>query len=89
LGSGSGTTFAKLDGKSLQSHRVASGPFTWRVKAGGSIFGIEPGRYDAASIGLWVYLPDGLSTGRHVLRFGGRFPDAGFQQSNTYVLHVK
>jgi hypothetical protein len=84
----SSTTVATLDEENLESQRISSGIFDWTLVAG-NIFGLPAGTYDAASDGLWVYLPDGLPEGEYVLEFGGEFPRVGFRQEITYTLIVQ
>jgi hypothetical protein len=82
------TTFAKLDGEKLRSQRIASGRFTWKVESADNPFGALKGTFPAASVGLWVYLPQGLPEGKHTLKFGGEFPKIDFRQDITYKLKV-
>jgi hypothetical protein len=91
---GGSTTYATLDGQNLEIQRLESGPFTWTfpedIPLGSNVFAsVPPGSYDAAASGLWVYLPQGLSAGEYTLKFGGSFPNVGFQQDITYVLVVE
>ena len=65
--------FATVDGEDLPIERVASGPFTITVPKD-NVLGAPPGAYPAATDGLWVYLPEGLTKGEHVITFGGTFP---------------
>jgi len=80
-------TFATLDGQELQIERIASGPFDWTIESGNP-FGLPAGTYDAASDGLWVYLPEGLESGKYTLEFGGSFFGGGFTVDTTYTLRV-
>jgi hypothetical protein len=82
------TTYARLDGQDLEIQRVASGTFQWTIESDNNPFGLQAGTYPAASDGLWVYLPQGLSAGEYTLEFGGKFPTAGFRQKITYNLIV-
>jgi hypothetical protein len=82
------TTFAKLDGEKLRIQRIASGRFTWKVESADNPFGALKGTFPAASVGLWVYLPQGLPEGKHTLKFGGEFPNIDFGQDITYKLKV-
>jgi hypothetical protein len=81
------TTFARLDGQDLEIQRVASGTFQWTIESDNNPFGLQAGTYPAASDGLWVYLPQGLTAGEYTLEFGGKFT-AGFRQRITYNLIV-
>jgi len=82
-----GTTFATLNGQSLEIQRLESGPFTWTFPSPSNIFpSVPPGSYDAAANGLWVCLPQGLEPGTYTLQFGGTFPNVGFEQDITYNL---
>jgi hypothetical protein len=83
------TTFATLDGEDLESQRISSGLFDWTIESDDNPFGLEAGTYEAASAGLWVYLPEGLPEGDYVLEFGGEFPRVGFRQEITYTLIVR
>ncbi len=65
--------FATVDGEDVPIERVASGPFTITVPKD-NVLGAAPGAYRAATDGLWVYLPEGLTKGEHVITFGGIFP---------------
>jgi hypothetical protein len=65
--------FAMVDGESVTVERVASGPFTITLPKD-NVLGAPPGAYPAATDGLWVYLPEGLTKGEHVITFGGTFP---------------
>jgi hypothetical protein len=77
------TTFARLDGQSLRIRRIASGPFSWKVESADNPFGVPKGTFPAASVGLWVYLAQGLPEDKHTLRFGGEFPNFNFRQDIT------
>jgi hypothetical protein len=83
------TTFATLNGQNLEIQRLESGPFTWTFPSKSPLFPhVDPGSYDAAASGLWVYLPQGLEPGTYTLQFGGTFPNVGFKQNITYNLTV-
>jgi hypothetical protein len=82
------TTFARLDGEKLRIQRIASGPFSWTIESEDNPFGVPKGTFPAASVGLWVYLAQGLPEGKHTLRFGGEFPNINFRQDITYKLRV-
>jgi hypothetical protein len=81
-------TFATLDGQDLQIQRIASGRFDWTIESDNNPFGLPAGTYDAASDGLWVYLPEGLEPGKYTLEFGGSFFGGGFSVDTTYTLRV-
>ena len=67
--------FATVDGESVPVERVASGPFTITLPNDNVLnANATPGSYPAATDGLWVYLPEGLPKGEHVITFGGTFP---------------
>jgi hypothetical protein len=67
--------FAMVDGESVPVERVASGPFTITLPKDNVLnANAPPGSYPAATDGLWVYLPEGLPKGEHVITFGGTFP---------------
>ena len=69
-----GAAYATLDGEDLTIRRVGSKPFTWKFPEGSTLFPSVPvGSYDAATYGLWVYVPEGLPEGQHTVRFGGFF----------------
>ena len=83
--------FATVDGEVVPIERVASGPFTITVPKD-NVLGAAPGAYPAATDGLWVYLPEGLTKGEHVITFGGTFPipgDGTFTLDITYNIIVK
>jgi hypothetical protein len=83
--------FAMVDGEDVPIERVASGLFTITLPKN-NILGASPGAYPAATDGLWVYLPEGLTKGEHVIRFGGTFPipgDGTFTLDITYNIIVK
>jgi hypothetical protein len=65
--------FVTVGGESVPVERVASGPFAITVPKD-NVLGAPPGSYPAATDGLWVYLPEGLQKGKHVITFGGTFP---------------
>ena len=65
-----GDSYATLDGEDLTIRRVGSKPFTWDFPEESTIFTSVPvGSYEAATYGLWVYVPEG----EHTVRFGGFF----------------
>jgi hypothetical protein len=69
-----GEPFATLNGEPLQMQRIASGSFDWVIESDNNPFGLPAGTYDAASDGLWVYLPEGLESGdTDTVEFGGSF----------------
>ena len=83
--------FATVDGEDVPIERVASGPFTITVPKD-NVLGAPPGAYPAATDGLWVYLPEGLTKGEHVITFGGTFPTPDgrtFTLDITYNIIVK
>jgi hypothetical protein len=84
--------FATVDGEDVQIERVTSdGTFAITLPKN-NVFGAEPGSYSAATDGLWVYLPEGLSKGEHVITFGGIFPipgDGTFTLDITYNIIVR
>jgi len=86
-----GDTYATLDGKTLKTKRVASGPFDWNIQDKDNPFTptLLEGTWDSASDGLWVYLPSGLKPGEYTLEFGGSFFDDGFSLNTTYDLIVE
>jgi hypothetical protein len=71
----SGDPYATLDGEDLTIRRIGSKPFTWRFPEESTVFPSVPvGSYDAATYGLWVYLPEGLPEGDiYTVQFGGLF----------------
>ncbi len=65
--------FATVDGQDVPIERVDSdGTFTITLPKN-NVIGAAPGAYPAATDGLWVYLPEGLPKGEHVIEFGGEF----------------
>jgi hypothetical protein len=83
--------FATVDGEDVPIERVASGPFTITLPQD-NVLGAQPGSYPAATDGIWVYLPEGLTKGEHVITFGGTFPipgDGTFTLDITYNIIVK
>jgi hypothetical protein len=84
--------FATVDGQPVPIERVASdGAFTITLPRD-NVLGAAPGAYPAATDGLWVYLPEGLTKGEHVITFGGTFPvpgDGTFTLDITYNIIVK
>jgi hypothetical protein len=69
-----GDSYATLDGKDLTIRRVGSKPFDWEFPEESTVFTSVPvGSYDAATYGLWVYVPQGVPEGEHTVRFGGFF----------------
>jgi hypothetical protein len=85
--------FATADGEDVLIERVASGPFTITLPNNNVLnANAPPGAYPAATDGLWVYLPEGLPKGEHVITFGGTFPVPGggtFTLDITYNIIVK
>jgi hypothetical protein len=66
--------YATLDREDLTIRRVGSKPFAWTFPEESTVFTSVPvGSYDAATYGLWVYVPQGLTEGEHTVRFGGFF----------------
>jgi hypothetical protein len=83
--------FATVDGEDVPIERAKSGLFTITLPKD-NLLEAEPGAYPAATDGLWVYLPEGLTKGEHVIRFGGTFPVPGngtFTLDITYNIIVK
>jgi hypothetical protein len=70
--------YANLDGKALDSQRMASGIFRWTIASNDNPFGLDAGTYPAASDGVWVYLKNGLKPGNHAIKFGGTFKQTPF-----------
>src|SRR5215210_560826 len=85
--------FAMVDGEDVPIERVASGPFTITLPKSNVLNAkAPPGAYPAATDGLWVYLPEGLTKGKHMITFGGIFPipgDGTFTLDITYNIIVK
>lgn len=76
---GEGGPFATLDGQDLTIRRIGSKPFTWTFPEESTVFPSVPvGSYDAATYGLWVYVPEGLPEGEHTVQFGGLFGDVTY-----------
>jgi hypothetical protein len=75
-----GDPFATLDGQDLTIRRIGSKPFTWTFPKQSTVFtSVPPGSYDAATYGLWVYVPEGLPEGEHTVQFGGFFGDITYE----------
>jgi hypothetical protein len=75
--------YARVDGKDAKQRRIASGLFQWTIPDfpemdPDNFLGIPPGTYPAAQDGLWVYLKNGLTAGKHKIVFGGTFEDTPF-----------
>jgi hypothetical protein len=93
----------KVDGKEISSNRMvrAKTPFFKVTFPEDNIFaeccGVEAGKYQTISNGLWVTLPP-LSKGEHTIKFKLNAPNVdldpntagleGFSQNNTYHLTV-
>ena len=70
--------YAKVvDGKDANQQRIASGLFQWTIPER-NFLELTPGTYESAQDGLWVYLKNGLTAGKHKIVFGGRFEDTPF-----------
>ena len=68
--------YARVDGKDANQQRIASGIFQWTIPDDAlGLEGLEAGTYPAAQDGLWVYLKNGLTAGKHKIVFGGTFED--------------
>jgi hypothetical protein len=64
---------------------VASDIFTVTVPKNhvfAEFFGIPPGTYPAATDGVWVLLPEGLSKDEHVIEYGGVFTNPFFDPND-------
>jgi hypothetical protein len=67
------SSFATVDGQAVPIERADSGGTFTITLPKDNVIGASPGAYPAATDGLWVYLPEGLSKGEHVVEFGGEF----------------
>jgi hypothetical protein len=84
--------FATVDGQDVPIERADSGGTFTITLPQDNVIGASPGAYPAATDGLWVYLPEGLTKGEHVIKFGGTFPvpgDGTFTLDITYNIVVK
>lgn len=73
-----------VDGQARQDiemHKLGTGCFQLRDGTTGGIT-------SAVTSGYWTFLPP-LVSGRHVIKFSGRFKVDGFEQDVTYVLQVR
>jgi hypothetical protein len=69
--------YARVDGKDANQQRIASGLFQWTIPDN-NFLELDAGTYEAAHDGLWVYLENGLTAGKHKIVFGGTFEDTPF-----------
>jgi hypothetical protein len=86
--------YARVDGEDANQQRIASGVFQWTIPEDAlGLEGLVAGTYPAAQDGLWVYLENGLNTGKHTIQFGGTFKDTplgdGKGTKVTYKLTAK
>jgi hypothetical protein len=80
---------ATVDGlpiQDLEGHLVESPLFTFTLPDG-NVLGLSPGTGDSVANGYYLLLAP-LPVGKHVLRFGGSFPDFEFSLDITYKLTV-
>lgn len=88
------TPYAKVDGKSVRIDRAHTAAFKSKVPKDNP-FGVVGGTSIAVADGLWVLLPEGLSKGKHTVKFGGTITNPfvangpPLSQNVTYKLTVK